>query len=152
MKGIELCTHVLDNSVRVVSNDTCLYAMLRTSYVTLWTQFVHQNCHVYTVCVNLTGITRLVDLFRLIFSNYRLDPALIRPGRVDVKKCIDYASHHQLVQMFQRFFPEQPIIKSHLFADQVFNTNNAISIAQVQGYFMMFKSDPDAALESIDKI
>lgn len=71
---------------------------------------------------------------------------------MDVKKCIDYASHYQLVQMYQRFFPEQSLIKSHKFADKVFSNSTTISIAQVQGYFMLYKSDPDAALEYVDRI
>lgn len=69
-----------------------------------------------------------------------------------MKKCIDYASHHQLVEMYQRFFRDQPIIKSHKFADKVLSYNTSVSIAQIQGYFMLYKSDPDAALQYVDRI
>ena len=47
----------------------------------------------------------------LMTNNYleRLDPAaLIRPGHVDYKQCIDYATAHQLQCMYSRFFPDQP--------------------------------------------
>lgn len=34
----------------------------------------------------------------------RLDPALIRPGRVDVKELIDDATPHQVAELFTRFY------------------------------------------------
>eukprot|EP00731_Ephydatia_muelleri_P020790 Em0013g517a len=57
---------------------------------------------------------------RIVFmtTNYleRLDPALIRPGRVDVKQMIDHASEYQLRLMFQRFYPESPAAMATDFA------------------------------------
>lgn len=36
----------------------------------------------------------------------RLDPALIRPGRVDYVQLIDDASDGQIRQLFLKFYPE----------------------------------------------
>ena len=82
----------------------------------------------------------------------RLDPALIRPGRVDHKEKIDYASHYQLCEMFRRFYPEQSPNKAMLFADAAIAMNNKISMAQIQGLFMMHKSEPDAVIKHIEKL
>ena len=47
---------------------------------------------------------------RILFmtANYleRLDPALIRPGRVDFKSYIGHCTDYQLRKMFQKFYPQ----------------------------------------------
>ena len=83
---------------------------------------------------------------------YRLDPALIRPGRIDYKALIGYASKHQLRQMFIRFYPELHVSKAEEFADKAAAYNKPISIAAVQGFFMLHKSDGHAVLNNIEKL
>jgi len=77
---------------------------------------------------------------------------LIRPGRVDIKKSIDYATEYQLEQMYQRFYPEQTPEKSAQFAQKIVSLEKNVSMAQVQGYFMFYKLEPEAALENVDKL
>lgn len=100
---------------------------------------------------------------RIVFmtTNYieRLDPALIRPGRVDCKEYVGYCDRHQLEQMFKRFYganseEEQTETKYHKqFADAVLATGKNVSPAQIQGYFMMHKlsNEPDV-IENINEI
>ncbi len=83
---------------------------------------------------------------------FRLDPALIRPGRVDMKVAIDYASPYQLEQMYLRFYPEQPIARAQLFAERVTCMNKPVSMAQLQGYFMFYKNDPEDSLNNVNQI
>ena len=82
----------------------------------------------------------------------RLDPALIRPGRVDVKQLIGYATGHQLVQMFRRFYPTQSEAAAREFSSTVLHQERTVSMAQIQGHFMFYKTDPAKALENIDQI
>lgn len=93
---------------------------------------------------------------RIIFmtTNYieRLDPALIRPGRVDMKELVDYCSAHQLMQMFLRFYPDQPESRADEFARLVLAMNKPVSAAQVQGFFMMHKTDPDTVIRHCDHL
>ncbi|XP_046371115.2 mitochondrial chaperone BCS1-like [Haliotis rufescens] len=93
---------------------------------------------------------------RIIFmtTNYidRLDPALIRPGRVDLKERIDYASEHQLQKMFSRFYPYQPESAAQEFAQRVLADGRPVSVAQIQGYFMMHKAEPERILGQTEEI
>ncbi|XP_061413256.1 mitochondrial chaperone BCS1 [Lethenteron reissneri] len=85
----------------------------------------------------------------------RLDPALIRPGRVDFKQYVGYCSSWQLEQMFLRFYPDEPIEAARNFAGALADlavkmTGNTESLqlspAQVQGHFMLYKMDPQGAI------
>lgn len=69
-----------------------------------------------------------------------------------MKVSIGYATAYQLKQMYQRFYPEQPLARSQLFAERVLSARKNVSMAQVQGYFMFYKSEPAAVLENIDKL
>lgn len=82
----------------------------------------------------------------------RLDPALIRPGRVDLKEYVGYCSHWQLTQMFQRFYPGQAPSLAETFAERVLQATNQISPAQVQGYFMLHKNDPTGAIHNTETL
>ncbi|KAI4466112.1 bcs1 aaa-type atpase [Holotrichia oblita] len=81
---------------------------------------------------------------RIVFmtTNYleRLDPALIRPGRVDLKEYIGWCSPYQIEQMYLRFYKNGNARTEALeFAKRVMSFNKNISPAQIQGYFMFHK-------------
>lgn len=82
----------------------------------------------------------------------RLDPALIRPGRVDVRERIDYCSEYQVSSMFSRFYPEEPEHRCMDFAKTVTLLGQNVSAAQIQGYFMFYKTDPQGAFDNIESI
>jgi chaperone BCS1 len=91
---------------------------------------------------------------RIVFmtTNYveRLDPALIRPGRVDFKQYIGYATEYQAVAMFMRFYPKESEQMAHEFAQKLLHFDKQISSAQIQGYLMLYKDNPSQALNSLD--
>lgn len=82
----------------------------------------------------------------------RLDAALIRPGRVDVKEYIGHATGYQLKQMFHRFYPEAPASSSIEFADLIQKLKRPVSMAEVQGLFMFYKNDPESLMKNVEKI
>ena len=84
--------------------------------------------------------------------HFRLDPALIRPGRVDVKLLIGHCTEHQLNQMFLRFYPDEPEHRSLEFARAVASDGRPVSAAHVQGFFMFYKDDAQAMLDNVNKI
>ena len=83
-------------------------------------------------------------------TNYeeRLDPALKRPGRVDVKRYIGDCDHLQIKKMFQKFYPEETEASALRFADEVVALNTPVSAAQIQGFLMFFKASPGDAIEN----
>ena len=99
----------------------------------------------------LDGVTSTEGRIVFMTTNYidRLDPALIRPGRVDSIEFIGHCSRYQAQQMFANFYPHEPREQSEIFADQVTGLGCPVSAAQVQGYFMWFKNKPDEAISNV---
>lgn len=99
----------------------------------------------------LDGVASTEGRIVVMTTNYleRLDPALVRPGRVDVKVCIDYASVTQLEAMFGRFYPEASVEKGRQFATSVLSLKTHVSLAEIQGYFMLHKTNCDAAIANV---
>lgn len=89
---------------------------------------------------------------RIIFmtTNHvaRLDKALIRPGRVDLKALVDYCTIYQLEQMFNRFYPDEPEDAANEFSQIVSTSAKNVSAAQVQGYFMLYKDNARSAIKN----
>ena len=114
--------------------------------------------------VTFSGLLNCIDGVasteaRIVFmtTNYieRLDPALIRPGRVDLQVYVGNCSEHQLIEMFKRFYKYEASTVDHAitFATAVMNVGKKVSPAQVQGYFMRHKlSSPAEVIENITQI
>ena len=102
----------------------------------------------------LDGVASTEERIVFMTTNHldRLDPALIRPGRVDLKQLIDLASLSQLRRMYARFYPDEPQHQADQFAERVMNFGQPKSIAQIQGHFMLHKNNAVEAIENIDKI
>ena len=78
-----------------------------------------------------------------------LDPALIRPGRCDVKIMVRNASAQQLVAMFLRFFPGQDE-NARRFASSV--PEDILSLARVQGHLMRYRHSAEEAIETAHQL
>ena len=85
-------------------------------------------------------------------SARRLDAALIRPGRVDLKQYIGHCTHWQLTQMFWRFYPDEPASEGERFAERALAAHSEISAAQVQGHFLLHKMDPAGSIDNVAQI
>jgi len=101
----------------------------------------------------IDGVTSSEGRIMFMTTNYieRLDPALVRPGRVDIIQFIGFCSRHQLIEMFGRFYPDQNENRAAVFADKVAELGVDLSAAQVQGYFMWFKSSPQDAIDNVHR-
>lgn len=75
----------------------------------------------------------------------RLDPALIRPGRVDVKEYLGHASAYQMKEMFLRFYGGAED-RAEEFAHAI-SAGAPVSTAFLQGVFVSNKEQPEQALE-----
>jgi chaperone BCS1 len=103
--------------------------------------------------LTFSGILNAIDGLssahgRILFvtSNHpeTLDPALLRPGRIDRTFTIGNATREQARRMFLRFFPDQEIMAGQ-FADAV---PDGASMAAVQGALIQNQGDPVRAVLS----
>lgn len=119
--------------------------------------------------VTLSGILNVLDGVasaeeRILFmtTNYpeKLDPALTRPGRVDMKVYIGYASDTQLARAFERFYPpELSQVHGETFVGAIETAKKQIklpkkkkvelSMADVQSFFLMHKDNPHDAIRHV---
>ncbi len=75
-----------------------------------------------------------------------LDSALTRPGRVDLKVLIDYATDSQLKRAFNRFYPNNSDL-SEKFVSHVRSDPKPVSMARIQAHFLLYRGDANAALK-----
>ena len=87
----------------------------------------------------------------IMTTNYieRLDPALIRPGRCDVRLEVSNASHDQLAAMFTRFFPGREA-DAKTFASHI--PEKEISMAQIQNHLVEHKDSPEKAIAAASRL
>lgn len=87
----------------------------------------------------INGVNDSHGRILIITTNHaeKLDPALIRPGRIDRVITIDYADKHQASGLFKKFFNEN---KDFSFID-----GRKISPASLQEVFCRNMGDPDKA-------
>ncbi|KZT21329.1 P-loop containing nucleoside triphosphate hydrolase protein [Neolentinus lepideus HHB14362 ss-1] len=118
--------------------------------------------------VTLSGLLNVIDGIgsedgRMFFAttNYvdRLDPAFLRPGRIDVKIEYKLANKGQARALFSRFFPEsrfgrllseksQDVVAlANQFADTL--PEHEFSTAEIQGYLLGYKTEPAAAVAGV---
>jgi len=92
---------------------------------------------------------------RIIFmtTNHinKLDAALIRPGRVDLKVYLGDADRSQVLQMFARFYGDDHPLADK-FADALDQKGLSASMAMLQGHFMCYKMDPQTAIDHLDQL
>lgn len=91
------------------------------------------------VNVTLSGLLNALDGFSapdnvlfVMTSNQieALDPALLRPGRIDYRLYLGPATEEQKVELYRRFFPESSMVEAQLF---VSGRCEAHTMAEFQG-------------------
>ena len=98
---------------------------------------------------------------RIIFltTNHldKLDPALIRPGRVDLACLIDDASPSQARRLFTRFYDSEQNVDLTALGDELENMvereiqqSRRVSMAALQGTFI--RNDPEQAVRAAKEL
>ena len=54
--------------------------------------------------------------------------------------------------MFLRFYPHETENRAELLCNKILASGKNVSAAQLQGYFMIFKTDSEAILNNIEQI
>lgn len=94
----------------------------------------------------LDGVAAGEERILFMTTNHieRLDPALIRPGRVDVIHEVGNASASQSKRMFLKFFPKETALAER-FVEVVGDTQ--LSMALLQSFFMLYRHSAAEACE-----
>ena len=96
--------------------------------------------------VSLSGLLNVLDGFSapdsviyVMTTNdvTALDPALLRPGRIDYKLHLGEACESQKVELFRRFFPEASLCDAQTFAQ----AHWADTMAEFQGLLLTLESE-----------
>lgn len=95
----------------------------------------------------LDGVAAREGVLVCMTTNHkeRLDPALIRPGRVDVEEHFDYATPAQAARLFARFYPGHQPGLADSFAAVV---PTGASMAALQQHLLKHKHSPVGAVEA----
>ena len=107
--------------------------------------------------VTLSGLLNALDGFSapdnvlfIMTSNQieALDPALLRPGRIDYRLYLGHATEYQKIELYRRFFPQASRFEAELFVE----SNAAVkTMAEFQGLLLGLEAQNDrcdqAALE-----
>ncbi|VEU20710.1 DEKNAAC101533 [Brettanomyces naardenensis] len=99
----------------------------------------------------LDGVASAEEVLTFMTTNHpeKLDPALMRPGRIDLKVFLGNATDLQIEQMFMRFYDNME--KCKVFKEKLEELELPfVSTAQLQGLFVQFKEGPDLAIDNIE--
>jgi chaperone BCS1 len=105
------------------------------------------------VGVTLSGLLNVLDGFYapenvlFVMTTNRietLDPALLRPGRIDYRLYMGEASLSQRVELYRRFFPEAGSLEAAEFAE----AHSAETMAQFQGLLLALEQEEDGSRTS----
>ncbi|KAL7664794.1 Mitochondrial chaperone BCS1 [[Candida] zeylanoides] len=99
----------------------------------------------------LDGVASAEECLTFMTTNHpeKLDPALLRPGRIDFKQYVGNASDSQIRRMFMRFYPGESQLCEEFLAEFHKLKMEAISTAQLQGLFVYNKRDPHNAIATV---
>ncbi|MNX71106.1 ATP-dependent zinc metalloprotease FtsH [compost metagenome] len=100
----------------------------------------------------LDGVAASEGRLLFITTNHKekLDPALIRPGRVDLQIHLRNASRNQMLAMFKKFFPHSQPSEAKAFADAL--PEYSVSMANLQQFFIKNRACPEVALQNIGEL
>lgn len=100
----------------------------------------------------LDGVTSAEERIIFMTTNHceRLDPALVRPGRVDHHQRISWADDIQAAQLFLNFYPQH----AHLAPafSRAIDALGPVSPAAIQGHFIRYKTSPTAAVDNVHRL
>ena len=90
----------------------------------------------------LDGITSAQGRIVFMTTNHpeKLDPALVRPGRVDFSMEFKSADKEQIVRLLERFYPSMHIEQVKEMATK-FLTRENVTIAEIQQFIQKYKHD-----------
>lgn len=99
---------------------------------------------------SLDGVASAEERIIFLTTNHveKLDPALIRPGRVDLKEYLGNATEYQIRNMFLRFYDDEKLADE--FVEKT--KDKGVSTASLQGHFVYYKDKPQEAVDQAENL
>jgi chaperone BCS1 len=99
---------------------------------------------------SLDGVASAEERIIFLTTNHvnQLDPALIRPGRVDLKEYLGNATDYQIRKMFLRFYDDESLADK--FVKKI--SGKDVSTASLQGHFVYYKDKPEEAIDQAESL
>ena len=96
----------------------------------------------------LDGFTAPDDVLFVMTSNRieALDPALLRPGRIDYRLYLGHATDEQKIELYGRFFPQASLVEAQFFVAAHADTK---TMAEFQGLLLGFEGSGDSGNQAI---
>ena len=135
---LSLVSTVSNRSFLVIEDVDCLFTKQRETKD-------NKSISFNTVLNALDGFCAKHGNIVIITTNHpeKLDKALLRPGRIDLKVHFDYFNQDQMERLFLKFFPTETGLAKN-FAKSL--ESNKYSGAQIQEFLMRHRNDAQAAL------
>ncbi|KAG0265982.1 hypothetical protein DFQ27_000232 [Actinomortierella ambigua] len=138
-----LLTNLPDRSIMLLEDIDAAFAQREK------TQEGFQSMVTFSGLLNaLDGVASSEGRIIFMTTNHveRLDPALVRPGRVDLREFVGDASESQIRKMFIRFYEgENDLAQAFVNALK----SHHVSTAALQGHFVHFKDRPQDAIDNV---
>ena len=108
--------------------------------------------------VTLSGLLNVLDgfsapdnvLFVMTTNKVEaLDPALLRPGRIDYKLYLGKAAESQKIELYRKFFPQASLLEARDFVER---NDAAETMAEFQGLLLALEQEEQLELESSDSM
>jgi mitochondrial chaperone BCS1 len=138
---ISCISRISEKSILLLEDIDSLYEMRKKNEKT--------NLVSFSCLLNiLDGLSGKSGLITFITTNYinRLDPALLRPGRIDLKLKISYATKEQFKNMINDLYPEE-LNNFNLFWKQI--KNKKITMAAFQNFLFYCFQNKKSILDDI---
>lgn len=150
---------VPQNSIVLMEDvDSCQSAVDQTLDHPLKHDNENQHISVSGLLNSIDGLSAQEGRILFLTTNHpeKLNPALVRPGRVDRKFTIGYADPSQVRKLFQNFYQDEMGYEDKMaqqFSEKLTSfTKENITPAQLQGYFMKYRGQPQYALQNIHEL
>lgn len=104
---------------------------------------------------SLDGITTKDGFICFMTTNYKnqLDPALLRPGRIDKQLEFKYANKEQINIMFEKFMAEKYSLEKFTeFYSRFKELNIDVTMSLIQEYMFKYLDDPESAIKNVAEI
>ncbi|KAI9199490.1 BCS1 N terminal-domain-containing protein [Polychytrium aggregatum] len=163
-----------DRLAHLLSNTPPRCLILLEDIDAAFSQRQQSDAQGYQSMVTFSGLLNALDGVasaeeRIIFmtTNHkeRLDPALIRPGRVDMQEYFGNATPEQAEKLFLKFFPQEhqkALEFVQLFAKleqqrsheqtSLHQASKSVSPAMLQGHFVIYSDDPQKSIDNLARL